>query len=104
MENGDKEFKMSGGEQVRDFLSVEEVVTNIRKIAMINSNLGIINCSSGKPQTVKSFVENYLLNRKSNLKLILGYYPYPNYEQMEFWGDASKLKSIIESTEVKALS
>jgi|ERR1017187_4711111 dTDP-6-deoxy-L-talose 4-dehydrogenase (NAD+) len=104
VENGDKEFKMSGGEQVRDFLSVEEVVTNIRKIAMINSNLGIINCSSGKPQTVKSFVENYLLNRKSNLKLILGYYPYPNYEQMEFWGDASKLKSIIESTEVKALS
>ena len=94
VENGEHEFKMSGGEQVRDFLSVDEVVSNIRKIAMINSNLGIINCCSGKPQTVKSFVENYLSYRKSNLKLILGYYPYPTYEQMEFWGDASKLKLI----------
>jgi nucleoside-diphosphate-sugar epimerase len=93
--NGDKEFNMSGGEQIRDFLSVEEVVTNIRKIALTNANIGIINCCSGKPQTVKSFVENYLSSKGKSIKLNLGYYPYPDYEPMEFWGDASKLNKLI---------
>jgi hypothetical protein len=29
------------------------------------------------------------------IELNLGYYPYPNYEPMAFWGDCSKIKSII---------
>lgn len=98
IENDDKEFRMSGGEQIRDFLPVEEVAANIRKITLTNSNLGIINCCSGRPQTVKSFVENYFSEKKKKIKLISGYYPYPQYEPMEFWGDANKLNTITETT------
>jgi dTDP-6-deoxy-L-talose 4-dehydrogenase (NAD+) len=35
--------------------------------------------------------------RKSgkNIELNLGYYPYPDYEAMSFWGDNKKLQQII---------
>jgi len=90
-------FNMSGGEQIRDFLSVEKVVEHICQIAFLEANIGVVNCCSGAPQTVKTFVENYLKERGVELPLNLGYYPYPTYEPMEFWGGVAKLKSILTS-------
>jgi dTDP-6-deoxy-L-talose 4-dehydrogenase (NAD+) len=55
---------------------------------------GIINCCSGTPVSVKTFVENYLKEKNRSIKLNLGYYPYTDYEPMYFWGDNSKLKLI----------
>ncbi len=26
----------------------------------------------------------------------LGHYPYPDYEPMEFWGDTTKLRQLVE--------
>ncbi|MBL0057111.1 MAG: NAD-dependent epimerase/dehydratase family protein [Chitinophagaceae bacterium] len=88
-------FNMSGGEQVRDFLPVKDVAANLVAIALQKSVSGIINCCSGKPVTVKSFVENYLKERHKQITLNLGYYPYTDYEAMRFWGDNTKLKSIL---------
>ena len=92
---GDEVFNMSGGEQVRDFLPIEEVAANIVKIALQKNVTGIINCCSGKPIKVKTFVENYLLKQQKTITLNLGFYPYPDYEPMEFWGDTTKLEKII---------
>ena len=94
LDNNEPEFNMSGGEQVRDFLQVEEVAANIVTIALQNKVQGIINCCSGTPVTVKAFVENYLKERNKSITLNLGYYPYTDYEPMKFWGDNSKLKLI----------
>ena len=94
LDNSEPRFNMSGGEQVRDFLPVEEVAANIVKIALQNKVQGIINCCSGTPVTIKAFVENYLKERNKSIALNLGYYPYTDYEPMKFWGDNSKLKLI----------
>lgn len=95
--NKDKEFNMSAGEQVRDFLPVEKVAEYIVKIAMQNKITGLINCCSGQPVTVKQFVESYLQHKNQAIKLNLGHYPYPDYEPMRFWGDTTKLKTILEN-------
>jgi nucleoside-diphosphate-sugar epimerase len=95
--NGDEVFNMSGGEQTRDYLPVEKVAANIVTITLQHTISGIINCCSGQPITVKEFVQNYLINTKRTITLNLGYYPYPNYEPMHFWGDVHKLKSIAEN-------
>lgn len=95
--NGDAVFNMSGGEQTRDYLPVEKVAAYIVTIALQRTVTGIINCCSGKPVTVKEFVENYLNNTNRKITLNLGYYPYPNYEPMHFWGDVHKLKSIVDN-------
>ena len=95
IKNGEKEFNMSGGEQLRDYLHSDEVVKNITKIALQNKiDNQIINCCSGKSISVKKLVENYLNEKNYEMKLNLGYYPYPAYEPMSFWGDNSKLKEL----------
>ena len=95
--NGEKVFNMSGGEQQRDYLPVEKVAENIVKIALQNNVTGVINCSSGEPITVKTFVGNYLKQKQQQIQLNLGFYPYADYEPMSFWGDDEKLKSILNS-------
>lgn len=91
-----KVFNMSGGQQERDYLPVEKIAEYIVKIALQKEVEGIINCCNGRPITIKDLVENYLQKQNKNIKLNFGYYPYPDYEPMKFWGDNSKLKRIIE--------
>ena len=92
--NGEQVFNMSGGEQGRDFLPVEKVAANIARVALQEKITGIVNCCSGEPITVKGFVENYVESQGKKINLNLGYYPYPDYEPMCFWGDDTKLKKI----------
>jgi nucleoside-diphosphate-sugar epimerase len=95
---GQPVFNMSGGEQVRDYLAVEDVAKYIIAISIQQNLAGIINCSSGKPVKLKDMVANYLEKKQSDISLNLGYYPYPDYEPMEFWGDNKKLVSILKSS------
>ena len=95
--NNEATFNMSGGEQVRDILPVEKVAENIVAVALQNSVTGVINCCSGVPVKIKDFVANYLKEKQKNIALNLGYYPYADYEPMEFWGDNSKIKTILQS-------
>lgn len=97
IENGDEVFNMSGGEQIRDYLPVAEVARNIKAIALQNSVTGIINCCSGNPVKLKDLVMEYVKEKRSAIQLNFGYYPYLDYEPMQFWGDNTKLKIILNS-------
>ena len=96
---GREVFNMSGGEQQRDFLPVEKVAEYIVTTAEQNIVTGIINICSGKPITIKDFVIGYLKKHDKSIRLNLGYYPYADYEPMYFWGDDTKLCSIIDKKE-----
>ncbi len=97
IKNGDNVFNMSGGEQLRDYLHVKTIAEYISKVALQYDVSGIINCSSGEPISIRKFVEDYLKENNINIKLNLGYFSYPTYEPMAFWGDCSKIKAIITS-------
>ena len=90
-------FNMSGGEQTRDYLSVEKVAEYIVKIALQKKVTGIINCCSGQPVTINQLIKEYLQKKNKTIKLNTGYYPYPDYEPMHFWGDNAKLKTILNN-------
>jgi nucleoside-diphosphate-sugar epimerase len=94
LENGEKVFNMSLGEQLRDFMTVEQAADHIGRIAMQDKINGVINCCSGIPISVKELVLSHMSERNKFILLNLGYYPYPDYEPMRFWGDSSKLKTI----------
>ena len=100
LENNDETFNISGGEQLRDYLPVKKVAEYIVKISLQNKINGIINCCSGEPISIRKLVENYLKLRNKKIKLNLGYYPYPDYVPMAFWGDNTKLKSILKEYEL----
>jgi len=92
----DEEFNMSGGEQLRDFLYIDDVVKYIGLISSQKTYFDqAINCCSGSPISVKDLVDGYLKEKKYSMKLNLGYYPYPDYEPMSFWGDRACLDSLL---------
>lgn len=96
LDRGDSVFNMSGGEQLRDYLSVEIAAENIVRIALQNKVCGIVNNCSGKPISIRRLVEEYLHENNSKIELNLGYYPYPDYEPFAFWGDTKKLDGIVK--------
>lgn len=93
---GDKVFNMSGGEQLRDYLSITDVANYIVKLAMADKNNQVVNICSGKPISVRKLVEDLIKKNGWNITLNLGYYPYPEYEPMAFWGDKTKLEQCLE--------
>jgi dTDP-6-deoxy-L-talose 4-dehydrogenase (NAD+) len=90
-----KEFRMSGGMQIRDYMHVSHVAENLVKIALQNEIIGIINNCSGIHVKLVDFVNEYLLKRKKEINLNLGYYPYSIFEPMDFWGNKDKLSKIL---------
>ena len=93
---GDKVFNMSGGEQLRDYLPVAEVSRQIVRLAMSQCDIGAVNICSGKPVSVRSLVERWLNDNGWEIEFNLGYYPYPDYEPMAFWGDRQRLDAILK--------
>jgi nucleoside-diphosphate-sugar epimerase len=96
IENNEKTFNMSGGEQVRDFLSPTEIAKNLVAIALQKKEEGIINCCSGKPVKLKQVVNDFLLSKNYQLEINYGFYPYLDYEPMVSWGANRILMRILK--------
>jgi dTDP-6-deoxy-L-talose 4-dehydrogenase (NAD+) len=86
---------MSMGEQIRDYLPVEDVASKLIRVALHNEFNGTINCCSGKGITIKELVEKHLAEKAYRMELNLGYYPYNDYEPFKFWGDNSKWNALF---------
>ncbi len=97
IDKGEKSFNMSGGEQLRDYLHVEDVSRRLVALIEERDSTGIFNCCRGEPISVREMVENHIKGRGVEIGLNLGYYEYPPYEPMAFWGDGSRLNSVIEN-------
>ena len=98
IDNRQAVFNMSGGEQLRDYLPVEEAARRIAKLIEHPEVQGAINCCSGKPISVRKLVEERIAARNANVRPNLGYFPYQDYEPMAYWGSNSKYLSIEQGT------
>ena len=95
IDNGDASFNMSGGEQLRDFLSIASAADYLATIVHQRDFNGVINCASGQPVSVRALVEQRLRERGAALKLNLGHYPYPSHEPMAFWAVTERLQQLL---------
>ncbi len=95
VEQGDRVFNMSGGKQLRDYLPVKEVAEKMVSLGLKQQNIGTINICSGKPRSVRNLVEQWIRDEQYNIELNLGFYPYPDYEPMAFWGDRSLFDHVM---------
>jgi len=97
VQHGARGFDMSGGQQIRDYLPIEKAAQYLVSLALLRRDLGCINVCSGEPISVRSLVDRWIRDNHWSIDLNVGRYPYPDYESMEFWGDASKLRQLCEA-------
>lgn len=97
LESGAKVFNMSEGEQLRDYLHVDIVARYLVVLFSKPDCSGPVNICSGRPISVRRLVERHLTQQSAAIKLNLGYYPYPDYEPMAFWGSRKKLDRLMPS-------
>jgi dTDP-6-deoxy-L-talose 4-dehydrogenase (NAD+) len=86
---------MSPGEQLRDFLPVEQLTHLLVQLASTQKNLGTVNVCSGQPIRVRTLVEQWCHAQQSEIQLDLGVYPYSTFEPMAFWGNVNKCMRIL---------
>ncbi len=91
----DARFPMSPGEQLRDFLPVEQLAHLLVQLASTQKNLGTVNVCSGQPIRVRTLVEQWCHAQQSEIQLDLGVYPYSTFEPMAFWGNVNKCMRIL---------
>ena len=94
IDQGETTFNMSGGEQLRDYLPVQEVAARLATLLEHPSHDGVVNVCKGEPISVRRLVERHLADRGASMRLNLGHYPYSHNEPMAFWGDASRFESL----------
>lgn len=92
---GDDTFNMSAGEQLRDYLAIDTAAGYLAAILQQRDFDGLVNCSSGRPISVRTLVEQHLRERGAAIRLNLGHYPYPTHEPMAFWGVADRLQQLL---------
>ena len=97
VQRGDSVFNMSGGQQLRDYLPVEMVADYIVRLATSGQEHGIVNICSGKPVAVIDLVKGWMSDHGWQIDLNPGFYPYPDYEPMEFWGNPMKLSKVSKT-------
>ncbi len=87
-------FNMSPGDQIRDYLHINEVIRQLLGLYSSDKE-GVYNICSGKPEIIKRMVEKNIKQSKSNLKLNFGYYPYNDYEPNKFWGQRDLGETVL---------
>jgi nucleoside-diphosphate-sugar epimerase len=95
--DGKRVFNMSGGSQIRDYLAIELIAKKLLDLVNLKKDIGIVNVCSGTPKSLKSVVDDWKRVNGWDIELNLGYYPYSDYEPMEFWGSDLKYKLLFES-------
>lgn len=89
-------FRMSGGEQLRDYLPIHDVAQLLVDLACAAPDAGVVNVCAGKPTSVRDLVAGWRDSACSPIALGLGHYPYAAHEPMEFWGSNAKLTRLLE--------
>jgi dTDP-6-deoxy-L-talose 4-dehydrogenase (NAD+) len=88
---------MSKGDQLRDYMKVEDAATAAVTVALAAEAPRAINICSGQPVTVRSMVERWRADMASDIELNCGVLGMPSYEPFAFWGDGSRLATFVGS-------
>ena len=96
-----KSFPVTTGKNEFDFISIDELAEQISLCVIQDDIMGIINCCSGRPVSLRSAIEKFIL--ENNLKIIpeFGLYPDRPYDSPKIWGDIKKIEGIVANHQTK---
>lgn len=92
--NQEPVFNLTSGDELRDFINVDDVARHISNLVNHPELDGIINIGSGNPISLRQFAETIRAKHGSQISFNFGGYPKPDYEPQAFWADLQKLHKI----------
>lgn len=99
IKEGKKSFGITSKLVVRDFIPINTVTKFILHLIYNKKLNGVINCCSGKPQTIFKFLNNYCKKKNLKIKITPNKLPIPDHEPLKFWGSTKKMKSFSFQTQ-----
>lgn len=94
--HGEKEFPFNSGKNKYDFIDIHELALQIAASIEQDEITGVINCCSGHPVSLGEKVEKFLKQNNYSIKLKYGAFPDREYDSPAIWGNAEKIKKILE--------
>lgn len=94
--DGKTEFPFTSGKNKYDFIDVDELAKMIAVASVQDKVNGIINVCTGKPQSLAERVESFIKENDFQIKLKYGAFPDRPYDSPGEWGDATKIKTIMD--------
>ncbi len=98
--NNDKYFELGSGNQVRDFILVDNIAIQIVDLLLNPYSIGIYNSGSGTPFSVREFANSIVKSKNSNIELRFGVYKDREYEPKSFWADMEKYNILINKHKI----
>ena len=103
IDEGLSEFAMSPGDQIRDYIHVDDLAVMIAEIAENQGFDGTVNCSGGKPDSILNLVNQYIPHAGASITPATGQFDYPDYEPFRFWADTTRLEKLVKALPTQAL-
>jgi dTDP-6-deoxy-L-talose 4-dehydrogenase (NAD+) len=95
---GAKSFRMSPGDQLRDYLPVEGVAQLVADLALSAPGAGVVNVCSGRPIAVRTLVDQWIAENGWQIEIERGALPYSDYEPLASWGSRRRLDELLRIT------
>ncbi|HBN12649.1 MAG TPA: nucleoside-diphosphate sugar epimerase [Clostridiales bacterium] len=99
-QKGEKRFPFVSGNNMYDFIHIEDLTDQIARCVCQDKILGIINCCSGNPMPLKNVAESFIKQHGLDIKLSYGEFPDRPYDSPCIYGDNSKIKQIMKGGKV----
>ena len=97
-EKGEKTFPFTTGVNQYDFINYDVLCDQISEAVMQDEVNGIIECCSGKPESLASRVERFITENGYDIKLAYGTFPDRPYDSKAVWGDSTKIDQIMQNS------
>lgn len=94
---GKHEFPFTMGQNQFDFIDYEVFCEQVARAITQDKVLGIINICSGYPEKLADRVERFIKENGYTIRLNYGAFPDRPYDSKAVWGDASKIKKIMDN-------
>lgn len=96
---GKLEFPFTKGQNQFDFIDYEVFCEQVTRAVLQDETFGIINICSGYPEKLADRVERFIKENGYRIRLKYGAFPDRPYDSKAVWGDASKIRRIMNNTE-----
>jgi nucleoside-diphosphate-sugar epimerase len=87
IDRGDRIFPMSGGEQLFDYITTEELASKISNFCNRSNLDGVYHAATGSPISLRRLLEAHIKKSGANIKLKIGFYPYRKVDSLAIWSE-----------------